>query len=144
MLFVDLYPLDYYGTDTHVAPHSLLLVGYDPTEDAAYVADNEFDEIEELPITGLLEFVLAALAEEVADEPAGVFRRDGTAAALLVAVAERPEDRRVRGVATVLSSARATRTSSRPIARTSACSEKSNSGRRRRWRSGTHRCRRGG
>jgi hypothetical protein len=29
MVFVDLFHLDYYDTDTHFAPHSLLVVGYD-------------------------------------------------------------------------------------------------------------------
>lgn len=53
MLFVDLYYLDYYGTDTHFAPHSLLLVGYDADADIAYLADNEFAEIQELPLDSL-------------------------------------------------------------------------------------------
>jgi hypothetical protein len=55
MLFVDLYYLDYYETDTHFAPHSLLLVGYDEADDIAYVADNEFDEIQRLPVSSLRE-----------------------------------------------------------------------------------------
>ncbi|MFQ3320258.1 MAG: hypothetical protein ACI8UR_001072 [Natronomonas sp.] len=55
ILFVDLYYLDYYETDTHFAPHSLLLVGYDEANDVAFVADNEFDEIQRLPISSLRE-----------------------------------------------------------------------------------------
>jgi len=34
MVFTDLFYLDYFGTSTHFAPHSLLAVGYDPTTDA--------------------------------------------------------------------------------------------------------------
>jgi hypothetical protein len=60
MVFVDLYYLDYYGTDTHFAPHSLLVVGYDEDADApdgstgvVYMADSEFDEIQPLPLDSL-------------------------------------------------------------------------------------------
>ncbi|WP_255150977.1 BtrH N-terminal domain-containing protein [Halorarius halobius] len=60
MVFVDLYYLDYYETDTHFAPHSLLVVGYDEEKEApdgstgvAYMADSEFDEIQELPLDSL-------------------------------------------------------------------------------------------
>lgn len=62
MLFVDIYYLDYYGTDTHFAPHSLLVVGYDEEVEApdgttgvAYTADSEFDEVQELPLSSLRE-----------------------------------------------------------------------------------------
>lgn len=48
MIFTDLYYLDYYGTDTHFSPHSLLVVGYD--DDRAYLADSEFDEVQTLPL----------------------------------------------------------------------------------------------
>jgi hypothetical protein len=51
MVFVDLYYLDYYGTDTHFAPHSVLVVGYD--DDHAYMADSEFDEVQRLPLESL-------------------------------------------------------------------------------------------
>lgn len=47
MIFADLFYLDYYETDTHFAPHSLLVVGYD--DDVVHLADSEFDEIQELP-----------------------------------------------------------------------------------------------
>jgi hypothetical protein len=69
MVFVDLFYLDYYDTDTHFAPHSLLVVGYDETADAteaphadadagtgvAYMADSEFEEIQPLPLSSLRE-----------------------------------------------------------------------------------------
>ncbi|WP_336326682.1 BtrH N-terminal domain-containing protein [Halovenus sp. HT40] len=57
MIFADLYYLDYYGTDTHFAPHSLLVVGYDDGEDGEYVhlADSEFAEIQRLPTDRLRE-----------------------------------------------------------------------------------------
>ncbi|PSP97274.1 hypothetical protein BRC89_11960 [Halobacteriales archaeon QS_4_70_19] len=67
MVFVDLYYLDYYDTDTHFAPHSLLVVGYDEDADAteaphadpdagtgvAYMADSEFEEVQPLPLSSL-------------------------------------------------------------------------------------------
>lgn len=55
MIFSDLYYLDYYGTDTHFAPHSLLVVGYEETGDTkhVYLADSEFAEIQRLPIDRL-------------------------------------------------------------------------------------------
>lgn len=60
MVFVDLYYLDYYDTDTHFAPHSLLVVGYDETcdtsagsGDVVYLSDSEFGEIQELPLASL-------------------------------------------------------------------------------------------
>ena len=58
MVFTDLYYLDYYGTDTHFAPHSLLAVGYGTTEDGGevvYLADSEFGEIQRLPVGRLEE-----------------------------------------------------------------------------------------
>lgn len=69
LVFVDLYYLDYYDTDTHFAPHSLLVVGYDEDADAteaphadpdagtgvAYMADSEFDEVQPLPLSSLRE-----------------------------------------------------------------------------------------
>jgi hypothetical protein len=74
MVFVDLYYLDYYDTDTHFAPHSLLLVGYDEdppvadnatvtdgsdpaaeSEGVVYTSDSEFDEIQTLPLSSLRE-----------------------------------------------------------------------------------------
>ncbi|WP_338729995.1 BtrH N-terminal domain-containing protein [Haladaptatus sp. DJG-WS-42] len=44
MAFVDLFYLDYYGTDTHFAPHIVLLVGYD--EETVQISDSEFDELQ--------------------------------------------------------------------------------------------------
>jgi hypothetical protein len=55
MVFTDLYYLDYYGTDTHFAPHSLLAVGYGREDGTEYVhlADSEFAEIQRLPVDRL-------------------------------------------------------------------------------------------
>ena len=67
MVFVDLYYLDYYDTDTHFAPPSLLVVGYDERADAteaphadsdagtgvAYMADSEFAAVQPLPLSSL-------------------------------------------------------------------------------------------
>jgi hypothetical protein len=51
MIFTDLFYLDYYETDTHFAPHSLLVVGYDDRdgEEHVHLADSEFAEIQRLP-----------------------------------------------------------------------------------------------
>ncbi|MFC7165269.1 BtrH N-terminal domain-containing protein [Halospeciosus flavus] len=43
-LFVDLYYLDYFGTDTHFGPHTLLCVGIDEDADEVVLADGEFDD----------------------------------------------------------------------------------------------------
>jgi len=51
MIFTDLYYLDYYETDTHFAPHSLLVVGYD--DETVHLADSEFEEIQRLPLDRL-------------------------------------------------------------------------------------------
>lgn len=48
MLFVDLYYLDYYDTDTHFGPHSLLAVGHG--DDTVTLADSEFADLQELPL----------------------------------------------------------------------------------------------
>jgi hypothetical protein len=67
MVFTDIYHLDYYDTDTHFAPHSLLLVGYDETVPAreagatapdavdgiVYCADSEFETVQRLPLASL-------------------------------------------------------------------------------------------
>ncbi|MXR50071.1 DUF4872 domain-containing protein [Halovenus sp. WSH3] len=56
MIFTDLYYLDYYGTDTHFAPHSLLVVGYDDRDGGhVHLADSEFAEIQRLPTDRLRE-----------------------------------------------------------------------------------------
>ncbi len=51
MIFTDLFYLDYYETDTHFAPHSLLVVGYD--DGHVHLADSEFAEIQRLPLDRL-------------------------------------------------------------------------------------------
>jgi hypothetical protein len=67
MVFVDIYHLDYYDTDTHFAPHSFLLVGYDETvpgrevpnagpdagQGIVYCADSEFEAVQQLPLSSL-------------------------------------------------------------------------------------------
>lgn len=53
MIFTDLYYLDYYDTDTHFAPHSLLVVGYDAEDSVVHLADSEFDEIQTIPLDRL-------------------------------------------------------------------------------------------
>lgn len=50
MVFTDLYYLNYYGTDTHFAAHSLLAVGYDPDARTVLLSDSEFEELQELPV----------------------------------------------------------------------------------------------
>jgi hypothetical protein len=47
MLFADLYYLDYYGTDTHFGPHTLVYVGSDDEE--VVLSDSEFDTLQRLP-----------------------------------------------------------------------------------------------
>ncbi|WP_266080893.1 BtrH N-terminal domain-containing protein [Haladaptatus caseinilyticus] len=51
MLFVDLYYLDYFNTDTHFGPHILLCVGIEGNE--VRLSDSEFDSIQRLPISHL-------------------------------------------------------------------------------------------
>lgn len=57
MIFTDLYYLDYYDTDTHFAPHSLLVVGYEAgdetTEGYVHLADSEFETLQRLPLDRL-------------------------------------------------------------------------------------------
>lgn len=55
MIFSDLFYLDYYETNTHFAPHSLLVVGYEETGETEYVylADSEFTESQRLPVDRL-------------------------------------------------------------------------------------------
>lgn len=56
LIFADLYYLDYYETDTHFAPHSLLVVGYDDRDGGhVHLADSEFAEIQRLPTDRLRE-----------------------------------------------------------------------------------------
>jgi hypothetical protein len=51
MVFTDIHGLDYFDTDTHFAPHSLLVVGYE--DDAVLLSDSEFDEPQRLPVERL-------------------------------------------------------------------------------------------
>jgi hypothetical protein len=67
LVFADIYHLDYYDTDTHFAPHSFLLVGYDeavPGREVAgadpdagqgvvYCADSESEAVQRLPLSSL-------------------------------------------------------------------------------------------
>ncbi|ODR83079.1 hypothetical protein BG842_22920 [Haladaptatus sp. W1] len=53
MLFVDLYYLDYFETNTHFGPHILLCVGTDG--DDVLLSDSEFETIQRLPASHLRE-----------------------------------------------------------------------------------------
>jgi len=53
LLFVDLYYLDYYDTNTHFAPHSVPAVGYDEASDRVLLADSEFAAVQALPLDRL-------------------------------------------------------------------------------------------
>lgn len=47
MLFTDIYYLEYFDTDTHFAPHSLLAVGYD--DEGFWLSDSEFPDLQHVP-----------------------------------------------------------------------------------------------
>lgn len=51
MLFLDIYDLDYFGTDTHFAPHAVLAVGYE--EERVILSDSEFPELQSLALDSL-------------------------------------------------------------------------------------------
>lgn len=51
LVFTDIYDLPYFDTDTHFAPHSLLVVGYEDGE--ALLSDSEFDEPQRVPVEAL-------------------------------------------------------------------------------------------
>jgi len=51
LLFVDLYHLDYYGTDTHFGPHTVVAVGTDG--ETVLLADSEFDDVQSIPLGSL-------------------------------------------------------------------------------------------
>ncbi len=53
MLFVDLFYLDYFGTDTHFGPHILLCVGVEGDE--VLLSDSEFDSVQRIPTSHLRE-----------------------------------------------------------------------------------------
>ncbi|WP_227356344.1 BtrH N-terminal domain-containing protein [Haladaptatus salinisoli] len=51
VLFVDLFYLDYFETNTHFGPHVLLCVGTD--DDEVLLSDSEFDSVQRLPTARL-------------------------------------------------------------------------------------------
>ena len=51
ILLTDLYHLDHYGNSAHFPGHAVVLTGYD--EEAAYVADTGFEEIQRTSLEGL-------------------------------------------------------------------------------------------
>ena len=51
LVFTDIYHLDYFETDTHFAPHSVLCVGVDG--ETVVLSDSEFDELQRLPFDRL-------------------------------------------------------------------------------------------
>lgn len=55
LLFLDIYDLDYFGTDTHFAPHTVLAVGYEEGEDGGHVllSDSEFPTLQSLSLDSL-------------------------------------------------------------------------------------------
>lgn len=53
MVFTDIYYLDYFDTDTHFAPHSLLCVGLDDDAGTVSLSDSEFEDRQELPVDRL-------------------------------------------------------------------------------------------
>lgn len=53
MIFTDLFYLEYYDTDTHFAPHSLLVVGYDERDGHVHLADSEFADVQALALDRL-------------------------------------------------------------------------------------------
>lgn len=56
LLFLDIYDLDYFETDTHFAPHAVLVVGYeqdDENEGHVVLSDSEFPTLQTLPLDSL-------------------------------------------------------------------------------------------
>ncbi|RQH03301.1 BtrH N-terminal domain-containing protein [Natrarchaeobius oligotrophus] len=53
MVFTDIYYLDYFGSDTHFGPHSVLCVGLEDGGDTAVLSDTEFDERQRVPLERL-------------------------------------------------------------------------------------------
>ncbi len=53
LVFTDIFYLDYYQTDTHFAPHSLLAIGYDEDDETVLLADSEFETPQRLPVARL-------------------------------------------------------------------------------------------
>jgi hypothetical protein len=51
ILLTDLYYLDHYGSSAHFPGHAVVLAGYD--QDAAYLADTGFEEIQRTSLEGL-------------------------------------------------------------------------------------------
>lgn len=51
MVFTDIYHLEYFDTDTHFAPHTLLVVGVE--DDVAVLSDSEFESLQRVPLEGL-------------------------------------------------------------------------------------------
>ena len=74
LLLTDLYYLDHYGKSAHFPGHAVVLVGYD--EDAAYVSDTAFEEIQRTSLEGLAkarheQHPFFPLAGHMLDLPAG-------------------------------------------------------------------------
>ncbi|WP_290812296.1 BtrH N-terminal domain-containing protein [Halovivax sp.] len=51
LVYTDIFHLDYFDTDTHFAPHTLLLIGID--DETAVLSDSEFDDPQRLPLDRL-------------------------------------------------------------------------------------------
>ncbi|MXV64391.1 DUF4872 domain-containing protein [Natronorubrum sp. JWXQ-INN-674] len=53
LVFTDIYHLDYFQTDTHFAPHSVLCVGVEDDEETVVLSDSEFDALQRVPFDRL-------------------------------------------------------------------------------------------
>jgi len=53
MIQADIRWLDYYHTKTHFGGHKIIVVGYDEQKQTALLSDNEFPEMQEVPLAGL-------------------------------------------------------------------------------------------
>ncbi|HPM75949.1 MAG TPA: BtrH N-terminal domain-containing protein [bacterium] len=53
MIQVDIRWLDYYRTKTHFGGHKVLVVGYDERAQTATISDNEFPDLQTLPLASL-------------------------------------------------------------------------------------------
>jgi len=53
LLQADIRWLDYYNTKTHFGGHKILVVGYDEENETALISDNEFPELQAVPLASL-------------------------------------------------------------------------------------------
>ncbi len=53
ILIADIAYLGYYNTDAHFTAHRILCVGFDEEKEAALIADNAYEELQEVPLVEL-------------------------------------------------------------------------------------------